>query len=79
MMTELERAVVRYLRHNQVTYTKSCRCPADSWAPCGGQYEGRYSPACPQHSKRQPLETSHHPAGCPVRSVDPLVTAVEGI
>lgn len=48
-MTELERSVLPYLRHRHVTRSKACKCPPDSWAPCGGQYEGRYAENCAEH------------------------------
>jgi hypothetical protein len=64
-MTDLERSVLPYLRPVHVSRSNTCTCPPDSWAPCGGQYEGRYDKDCEQH--RGPTR-SHYPATC-VRGV----------
>jgi hypothetical protein len=77
-MTELERAVLPYLGHVHVERTKACTCPEDSWAPCGGQYAGRYDVACPHHRRLGPWGSSHDPSGCPNQDDRAQPLTVEG-
>jgi hypothetical protein len=65
--TPAELAVLPVLKHVDVgpRDAKGCICPQDSWAPCGGQYEGRYSPMCSLHRRLPGSPVSHYPGSCP--------------
>lgn len=47
-MQTMAEQVTRYLQHGKFTGGKpaNCVCPPESFAPCGGQYEGRYAEHC---------------------------------
>lgn len=62
-MNEIERQVRPFLKHVEVRRISGCPCPKDSWAPCGGQYEGRYSSDCSEH--RSGGAEEHYPSTCP--------------
>jgi hypothetical protein len=66
-MTPTQQAVLPYLMHLEIPFTSNCLCPAESWAPCGGQYEGRYNPACPDHRSYAARSAGgeHYPSVCP--------------
>jgi hypothetical protein len=67
-VTETEKSLLPYLTHVEVTRTRTCTCPREAWAPCGGQYEGFYEGKCPDHGRGRGdvrhAAGTHGPSGC---------------